>query len=469
MLPDSPPPACPHAAPPKPVAQATDSTGVRRLPLRGGRSMLNLLPERLYTLQMAVTRVARRALFIVNAPPTVREVMVTQTANYPKHAFLVDILEPLVGNSLFNTNGELWAQQRRMVDPSFAQAGLRRAFPLMQAATTDLLERLDRVADGKNVDWDADAAMSHVTADIIFRTVLSSPLNAVDAAQVHDAFRGYQVNAQRVMGLSALHLPTVFHRWRCRQLGAALKRPYAAVIRQRFAALAQGEVDLPDDMLTTLIRARDPVTGVGFSEDEVVGQVGTLFLAGHETSATTLAWALYLLASRPALQDEVRREVNTLWGEREPTYGDTRQLALMHDVFRETLRLYPPIPFYLRQAAQPGCLRDKPVAQGDLVVVAPWVIQRHRGLWERPDEFDPHRFATEAGRASAKTAYLPFGQGPRACPGVAFATQEALLILAQVVRRYQLAPVPGHTPTPSARLTLRSANGVQLRLTRVVS
>lgn len=199
----------------------------------------------------------------------------------------------------------------------------------------------------------------------------------------------------------------------------------------------------------------------------MVGQVGTLFLAGHETSATTLAWALHLLACRPALQDEVRCEVNALWGDREPTYGDTRQLALTHDVFRETLRLYPPIPFYLRQAAQPGCLRDKPVAQGDLVVVAPWVIQRHRGLWERPDEFDPHRFATEAGRTSAKTAYLPFGQGPRACPGVAFATQEALLILAQVVRRYQLAPLPGHTPTPSARLTLRSTNGVQLRLTRL--
>ena len=469
MTPDSPPSACPHAAPPKPVAQTTDSAGVRRLPLRGGRSMLSLLPERLYTLQMAVTRVARRALFIVNAPPTVREVMVAQTAHYPKHAFLVDILEPLVENSLFNTNGELWAQQRRMVDPSFAQAGLRRAFPLMQAATTDLLARLDSVADGKNGDWDADAAMSHVTADIIFRTVLSRVLNAVDAVQVHNAFRGYQVNAQRVMGLSALHLPTWFHRWRCRQLGAVLKRPYAAVIRQRFAALAQGDVDLPDDMLTTLMRVRDPVTGVGFSQDEVVGQVGTLFLAGHETSATTLAWALYLLACRPALQDEVRREVNTLWGEREPAYGDTRQLALTHDVFRETLRLYPLIPFYLRQAAQPGCLRDKPVAQGDLVVVAPWVIQRHRGLWERPDEFDPHRFATETGRASAKTAYLPFGQGPRACPGVAFATQEALLILAQVVRRYQLAPVPGQTPTPSARLTLRSANGVQLRLTRVVS
>lgn len=163
----------------------------------------------------------------------------------------------------------------------------------------------------------------------------------------------------------------------------------------------------------------------------------------------------------------MRREVNALWGDRAPEFGDTRQLTLTHDVFRETLRLYPPIPFYLRQAAQPGCLRDKSVAEGDLVVVAPWVIQRHKALWERPDEFDPKRFCTEAGRASAKSAYLPFGQGPRACPGVAFATQEALLVLALLVRRYQFTPCPQHTPLPSARLTLRSANGVQLRLTRL--
>ena len=309
--------------------------------------------------------------------------------------------------------------------------------------------------------------MSHVTADIIFRAVLSRPLSVGNARAVHDVFRSFQVNAQRVMGLIALRLPTGFHHWRCRQLGAALRQPYAALIRQRFEAMARGDAGLPDDMLASLIQAQNPVTGARFSESDVVDQAGTLFLAGHETSATTLAWALYLLACRPDLQDEVRREVTALWGQREPGYGDTRCLALTHNVFWETLRLYPPIPFYLRQAAHSGCLRDKPVAQGDLVVVAPWVIQRHQALWERPDEFDPHRFATECGRASAKPPFLPFGLGPRACLGVAFATQEALLVLGQLVRRYCFAPVAGHVPQPSARLTLRSANGMALRLTRL--
>lgn len=432
---------------------------------REGRSMLDLLPERAYTVQMAVARIARRALFLVNAPATAREVMVERAGAFPKHAFLVEILQPLVGTGLFNANGAEWERQRRLVDPSFAQAGLRRAFPLMAAATRDLMQRLDRVADGRA--WDADAEMSHVTADIIFRTVLSSPLDAVAAGKVHRAFRGFQANAQRVMGLSALRLPTFFHRARCRTLGAAIRQTYAGPIRERYRALAAGASGLPEDMLSTLIAARDGEGGAGFSEDEVIDQVGTLFLAGHETSATTLGWALYLLACQPGLQQRLREEVVAAWGEREPVYGETRGLGLTHDVFRETLRLYPPIPLYLRQAAQAGCLRDKPVGAGDLVVVSPWIVQRHRGLWERPDEFDPERFGCEAGRASAKTAYLPFGLGPRACPGAAFATQEGLLILAQLVRRYRIETVPGHLPQPAARLTLRSANGMQLRLTRI--
>jgi cytochrome P450 len=218
-------------------------------------------------------------------------------------------------------------------------------------------------------------------------------------------------------------------------------------------------------MLAALIAARDPETGARLAAEEVVDQVATLFLAGHETSASTLAWALYLLARQPHLQAQVREEVQRVWGDRAPEFGDTRHLALTQDVFKETLRLYPPIAFYLREAAQAGgCLRDKPVGQGDMVAVSPWIVHRHAGLWERPDEFDPGRFCTEAGLASARVAYLPFGMGPRACPGAAFATQESLLILAQIVRRYRIEPVPGAEPVPVARLTLRALGGVRLRL-----
>ena len=429
---------------------------------RDGRSMLNLLPAKAYTVQMGVTRVARQALFLVNAPETVREVLVDRVADFPKHKHLVDILQPLIGISLFNANGEVWQQQRMLVDQAFAQAGLRRAFPLMRAALDDLLSRIDRTAPG--APWDVDTAMSQVTADIIFRTILSKPLDAAQAQAVYAAFVDYQESAQRVMGLGAMRLPTWYHRARGRRQAEAIRASFAGLIHERFRATERGDSGLPDDMLAALIAARDPGSGARLAMDEVVDQVATLFLAGHETSASTLAWALYLLASQPRLQADLRSEIEELWHEREPEFGDTRQLTGIHNVFRETLRLYPPIPFYLRQAAQSTCLRDKPVAQGDLVVVSPWVVQRHCGLWDRPDEFDPARFSTDAGRASAKAGYLPFGDGPRACAGAAFATQESVLILAELVRRYRIEGVEDHVPRPTARLTLRSANGVRLRL-----
>jgi len=433
---------------------------------RGGLSLLNLLPRQAYTVQMGVSRIGGRGVFLVNAPETVRAVLVTEAAAYPKHRFIEDILRPLIGVSLFNANGAAWQQQRRLVDQAFAQANLRRAFPLMQAAVSELLEGLDPLAAAGQT-WRADEAMARVTADIIFRTILSTPLDPAQAQTVHDAFRSYQENAQRVMALSALGLPTHWHRWRCRKSGATIRASFAGQVLARYQATERGDTGLPQDMLAALIAARDPDTGARLTADEVVDQVATLFLAGHETSASTLAWAMYLLACAPELQAQVRQEVHSAWGERMPEFGDTRQLALTQDVFKETLRLYPPIAFYLREAAQPGgCLRDKPVGQGDMVAVSPWIVHRHEGLWERPDEFDPGRFCTEAGLASARVAYLPFGMGPRACPGAAFATQESLLVIAQIVRRYRIETVEGAEPVPVARLTLRALGGVSLVLKR---
>lgn len=224
--------------PPKPPARGRAAL-LGGLFSRDGRSMLNLLTERAYTVQMGVTQVARKRLFMVNAPETVREVLGERVAEFPKHDYIADILKPLIGISLFNANGETWARQRRLVDQSFAKAGLRHAFPLMCEAIDELILRCDEVADGRV--WLADEAMSGTTADIIFRTILSTRLAPSLALQVHDAFRSYQENAQRVMGLSALHLPTWWHHRRCRQQGQAIRASFAGIIHARFAAVARAD------------------------------------------------------------------------------------------------------------------------------------------------------------------------------------------------------------------------------------
>ena len=447
--------------PPKPSSQSRWAL-LGGLFQQHGLSMLNLLPRAAYRVQMGVAKLAGRGMFLVNAPETVRHVMTECPFRFPKHRYIEDILRPLIGISLFNANGEVWQRQRRLVDQAFVQAALRRVFPVMLIGIDDMLQRLDDAA-ASGQPCEAEEAMGHVTADIIFRTILSKPLDLAAATEVHHAFRAYQAAAQRVMGLSAMHLPTSWHRRKCRQIGTAIRESYAPLIRQRHAQWLTGQ-DGPDDMLGTLMKAVDPVSGDTLSETDLIDQVGTLFLAGHETSASTLAWALYLLAQQPDLQTAVRQEANELWRERPPQFGDTRLLANAHNVFRETLRLYPPIAFYIRQANENTCLRDKPVAAGDMVVVSPWVIHRHEGYWENPNVFDPGRFGRDD---LNKASYLPFGLGERACPGAAFATQESVLILANIVQRYRIEPDAGHTPCPVARLTLRSGNGIVLKLTRL--
>jgi cytochrome P450 len=427
-----------------------------------GRSVLTQFTAKAYQARMFIARVGWMPVFVVNDPDTVREVMQECPRRFPKHQYLHEILTPLLGDSIFNTNGERWARDRRLVDQAFAQAGLRRAFPVMRDACDAMLARLESVADGRT--WDAEAAMSHVTADIIFRTILSESVDEQQARAINADFAAYQKTSQRVAGLSALRLPVLWYMRRCRALGARIRATFAKFTQARWDAVQRGETDLPEDMLTTLIRARDPETGAQLDPVGLVDQFAILFLAGHETSASSLSWALYVLACQPVLQQQLREEVRAHWGDAAPEFGDTRRLSLTHDVFRETLRLYPPIAFYMRQAAEATCLREKPVDRGDAVVVSPWLVQRHRLFWQDPDVFEPRRFDSASGMASAKGAYIPFGVGERVCPGAAFATQEALLILAQIVRRFRVEPVPGHTPQPVARLTLRSANGIRLRL-----
>ena len=248
------------------------------------------------------------------------------------------------------------------------------------------------------------------------------------------------------------------------------------VIEERLAsgaAPAAGS-DPPRDLLQALLEARDPQSGSRFSSEELVDQVCFLFLAGHETSASALGMACYLLARFPEAQQRLRQEVQqALAGEQRPLgFDDLKLLPYGTAVFHETLRLYPPVAFFIREATQDDALGGSRCPMGALLTLSPWVIQRHEQHWDDPQEFRPQRFlaaeSTEADRRWARDAWLPFGLGPRKCPGAAFALQEALLVLGELVRAYELLPDPEHSPDLVGRLTLRSSNGIWLQLRRLV-
>lgn len=431
------------------------------------RSWLDALYERSYRMQMGEVHLPGLDLYMVNEPTLVRQVLTNAGDNFPKSALLGEALQPLLGESIFTTNGAQWQRQREMMDPAFAQARLNVAFPVMREATDAMLARLAALPDG--AEHDLEVEMTHVTADIIFRTIFSSPMTGTDAHRVFDAFSRFQALVPRLM-LPSLYgkrwLRWPWDAWRSRRAAREIRGLLETLVRPRYEAHRAGCPATRQDILASFLDARDPDSGEPFSFEALVDQVAMLFLAGHETSASALTWATHLLARAPDVQARVHAEVTAQLGTRAPELGDVKALPLTRNVFRETLRLFPPVGFMARQTSR-GCpMRKKQVPAGATVVVAPWLIHRHRDLWPEPDAFNPDRYDNDASREALKQAYLPFGMGPRVCMGAAFALQEATLILAQLVRRYRLEAVPGHVPQPVGRLTIRSANGVRLRLFR---
>jgi cytochrome P450 len=373
----------------------------------------------------------------------------------------------LLGESIFTTNGAQWQRQRQMMDPAFAQARLNVAFPVMRAATDAMMERLARLPEVAQHDLEVE--MTHVTADVIFRTIFSTPLEGEDAQTIFRAFAKYQAMAPRlilpaVFGVRWLVMP--WDRWRSRKAAREIRSRLENLVRPRYAACRAGAPHASVDILSAFLDACDPITKEPFGFDELVDQVAMLFLAGHETSASALSWASYLLANSPEIQERMHAEIQEVLGDRAPVAGDMKRLTLTWNVFKEALRLFPPVGFIAREADKACPMRDKQVPKGATIVLAPWLIQRHRALWESPDAFDPDRYAGDGSRESLKQAYLPFGMGPRVCMGAAFALQEAALILSTMVRHYRIEPVAGHVPMPVGRLTIRSATGLPLILRR---
>jgi cytochrome P450 len=451
--------------PPKPRPHKRKLSPLRRI-LEVRHSSISVLFDRSYSMHLGDVWTPTRSVYFLNQPALVDQVLVKDADKYPKSISMGSMLEFLMGTGVFVSNGELWRKQRRMLDPAFSQARIQDVFPLMRIATEAMAARFRAHADGEVLPIDEET--THVTADIIFRTIYSRALTADESRRIFRAFSRFQelAYAQGVWRMAGVP------RWL--SLGRVFAARHARIIRRllengiqdRLEEQASGGGTEHKDILASLLKARDPVSGEQFTRKDLVDQISVLFLAGHETSASVLAWALYLIAMRPDIQDRLHAEAVAAFGDREPEFSDMRKLRLARDVFRETLRLYPPVSFMSRDATEHVRLRNKDVAPGDMIFVSPWLIHRHTRLWKRPDVFDPDRFSDPASKKSQRTAYIPFSAGPRVCLGASFAMQEGILILAYLARHFRFEPVEGHTPKPIARLTLRSENGVRLRVFR---
>jgi cytochrome P450 len=443
--------------PPKPPARP-DKVSLWRYVKLFRQDILSAQPAKLYRAWMAEFRTPFFRSFMVNDPKLVDLVLKERPDDFPKSSRVSEGLRPLLGESVFLTNGETWKRQRRIIDPAFEGGRLRDTFPAMWAASQACVARLEEGI------VEIEEVTSHAAADVIFRTLFSIPIENEIAAEVFSEFRDYQ-RSQPIVNIAAfLPLPRWmprFFRRRTRETAKSIRSLIARLTQARADEIAAGTA--PDDLATKIMTTEDPETGERFTPEEMVDQVAIFFLAGHETSASALAWTLYLLALYPEWQERLAQESAAL---NDCDFKVMSELKLSREVFREALRLYPPVPMMVREAGCPQEFRGREVKTGSQIVLSPWHLHRHERIWARPDAFEPERWQTEEGRGCAREAYMPFSAGSRVCTGAGFAMVEGPLILSMLLKMFRFELVEGRVPQPVAHLTVRAKDGIWLKVSK---
>ncbi|MCK5809811.1 MAG: cytochrome P450, partial [Cocleimonas sp.] len=317
-------------------------------------SWLSGLFERSYVMKTGRVKLPGIEIIIANELPLVKKIMIDEVNTYPKNNLLHTLLEPLLGESIFTSNGCQWRKQRDLMNPAFAHARVNEVFDLMQQACDDMLRRASNINQKKPV-CDMDEEMTFVTADIIFRTLMTTKLSPDAAEKITEAFTRFQHQSLRMTMLRLFNIPLRLFGFKERQRKQAAQKirgTLEGLIRPRYDAISRGDETEWTDILSTLLNTIDPETNERFSFKEIVDQVAMLFLAGHETSASALSWTFYLLSEYPEIQQQAFKEIQDTVGDRKIKKEDIKKLTFVTAIFRETLRLYPPVGFMAREAKE---------------------------------------------------------------------------------------------------------------------
>jgi cytochrome P450 len=422
---------------------------------RGRGSLLNLFADDQYEREWFRTRLLARPMFVCNSPETVRAAFVENpVALERKSPQMRHALEPLLGDGLFISDGLVWKARRKTVAAATHTSRIAELIPVMAEVVEEWSAAWDKRGEGE-IDILAD--MAELTSEVICRALFGRALGSRARRTVVEAFTAYQAKVGQVDVPSLLGLPDWFPRFQRLRIGREAKRIQDVVGELVDAILAGKEGE------GSLIRAMAEAGTM--SRDGFRNEAATLFMAGHETTANTLAWAWWLLAEAPWEGDLVREEADRALGGRVAGFADLPGLAQSRAVIEETLRLYPPVPILAREAQEDVTLAGEAVAKGTLVIVCPWLLQRHRKWWDRPDHFEPARFLPDA-KPVERYAYVPFSIGARVCTGMHFGLYESMIALSGLAQRFVLEKAPGHAAFPVARLTTRPGEKLVMRLRR---
>lgn len=448
------------------VSQITDPALPVRVPLvtqpmglwaslqASRRNILSIIPE-IATRQPMVSGKTGKRWHMVMDPGANRRVLLENLDNYPKSLVTKNLLKPAIGESLFIAEGAHWRWQRRTAAPVFSHRNVMNLAPVMSGAAERSVDRV-RQAGPRAVDFLAE--MVTTTFDVISDVTFSGG-EGFDRDAVHGAIDAYIAEAGKISLFDLLGMPDWVPRPGRAFFAGGVKEMKRVADQAIEARKARGKDGVPD-LLDLLLQGEDPESQRRMNVAELRDNLLTFIVAGHETTALTLAWSLYLLAFDQQAQDRARDEVQSVLQGCIATGADVARLPFVRNVVDEALRLYPPAGMVSRTALGPDELCGREIRRGDTVILPIYALHRNRLLWEHPDAFRPDRW--EAGKPD-RYAYLPFGDGPRICIGASFAIQEAVIILATLLANFRFTPIKGRAPEPVMILTLRPQGGVWLQ------
>ncbi|MDX8466584.1 cytochrome P450 [Mesorhizobium sp. VK23B] len=442
---------------PKPRTQPPSTLEMMRIVYR---NPLELWGEHTYNEPWISVTGIGGPLVIANDPGLIRHVLIDNAKNYKMATVRQLILRPILRDGLLTAEGEVWKRSRKAMAPMFTP---RHIFGFAEPMLKRALEFVTRYEAGGTTDVARDMTM--LTYDILAETLFSGEIAGEQGSFAKEVDRLFETMG-RVDPLDLLRAPEWLPRLtriRGRKTMAYFRNIVANTVKMREERLKRDPDGVPQDFLTLLLRAEGPD---GLTRAEVEDNIITFIGAGHETTARALGWTIYCLAEAPWERDRIEREIDAVLArEPDPTKW-LDAMPLTRAAFEEALRLYPPAPSINREPIEPETWNGLYIPKYAAVLVMPWVVHRHRKLWDRPDAFMPERFHPENRDRIDRFQYLPFGAGPRVCIGASFAMQEAIIALAILLSRFRFDVTSETRPWPVQKLTTQPQGGLPMQVSR---
>src|ERR1700752_1005621 len=397
--------------------------------------------------------------FLITNPDYVKYILQDNYKNFIRGRS-VETGRVLLGNGLPLTDGDFWLRERRLLQPAFHRERLAALTSTASKVIESFVQKWEQKAQSDQ-PLDLDEEMMRLTLTVIIKSMVSADID------------------DKIQSLShAFNVASKFMLWRSQQMWAPplsipiprnveYNRAFKVLNDTIYPLIADARKSPKDDLLGMLLAMRDEETGEGMTDQQARDEVVTIFFAGHETTAASMAWAFYLLSEHPEVEERVRSEIKSVLNGRAPTFADLPKLVYTQQVIQEVLRLYPAAYLFAREAVKDDVIDRYPIPPKTLIFITPFITHRDPAYWPDPERFDPDRFAPEQISSRPRHVYYPFGEGPHVSIGNNFALMEMQLILAIALQRFHLKLVPNHPIALKPEATLRPKHGMKMTVQKV--